>query len=70
MSGMDGAQEYEGEFRRFGHAERVAADPARSRRGRFAAWRAARRETKAAREAAAWDWADRIPPWAFGILHR
>jgi hypothetical protein len=37
---------------------------------RLAAWRRRRRESRAERHALWWEEADRIPPWAFGILHR
>lgn len=42
----------------------------RTPRRRFAEWRAYRRETKFARQEDRRTWADQIPPWAFGILHR
>ncbi len=50
--------------------EEGAVAAARTRRRRFMEWRAYRRQTKHARLAERRAWADQIPPWAFGILHR
>ena len=72
MSGITDAGGREERFARPAALPTVGVESraAGRRSGRLAAWRAHRRATRFERQAARGEWANQIPVWAFGILHR
>jgi hypothetical protein len=72
MSGITNAGGREERFAiRSAHSQADVESPeAAPRPRRFSAWRAHRRASRFERQAARSEWADQIPVWAFGILHR